>query len=226
MRLPIFYLILALSWLSPAQSFKLTYQKTANINGKEISLPFNYILESNDAIAAFYPENEDEKSYFKLPQEQGLTIFKDFGDSAVFFDKETNLYMVEQIFNPAGGAKLTLINVPLPSWEITNVTKQIGDFMCYKAIATGDESFANSTQTIVWFTPTPSIKAGPAQFCNLPGMVVAVEESTINAGYQLLKVESTTKISHRTSPKEELKKVNSQEHFKAVERMYKEFQKN
>lgn len=226
MKLSLFYLIIALSWLSPAQSFKLTYQKKATIASKEITLPFKYILESNDSIAVFYPENEDEKSYFKLPQEQGIVIFKDFGDSAIFLNKETNLFVVEQVFNPSGEEKLTLINVSLPSWEITNETKQIGDFLCYKAIATGDELFTNGTQTIVWFTPSPSIKAGPAQFCNLPGMVVAVEESKINAGYRLLTIESTKEINHHTRPKEELIEVDSQEYFKAIERMYKEFQKN
>ncbi len=226
MRLLLFYFILALGWLSPAQSFKLTYQKTATIRGKEITLPFKYVLESNDSMAVFYPENEDKKSYFKLPQEQGLVIFKDFGDSVIFLNKETNLYTVEQVFNPSGEEKLTLINVSLPSWEITNETKKIGDFSCYKAIATGNELFTNGTQTIVWFTPTPSIKAGPAQFSNLPGMVVAVEENKINAGYQLLKIESTKGISHHTRPKEELNKVDSKEHFKAIEKMYKEFQRN
>lgn len=216
---------MALSWLTSAQSLKLTYNKTATINGKEITAPFNYILESNDSIAIFYPENEDNSSYFKLPQEQGLVVFKDFGDSPIFYKKGDNAYTVEQVFNPSNGEKLTLINAPLPRWKITNETKQIGEFLCYKAIAIGDERLYNKEETIVWFTPTPIINAGPAQFCNLPGMVVIIEGNKINAGYKLIKVENSSKISHQTTLKAGLEKIESLYFFKAIENIMKESQK-
>ncbi len=60
------------------------------------------------------------------------------------------------------------------AWKMTGESMQVGQYLCQKA------TFQDSTQNIVaWFTPQIAVPLGPAQYAQLPGLVLHVD---INEG--------------------------------------------
>lgn len=65
-----------------------------------------------------------------------------------------------------------LIEYNSDAWKITQESKQIGKYLCYKAIS--------KNSRIVWFTPEIPLQFGPKQFKGLPGLILEVEIGKIS----------------------------------------------
>lgn len=195
----ILLLTLCLSKPLFAQTYLLKYEVTKNIKGRQITVPFPYILETNGEKAVFYPSIEDEKEFFKYPFEVSRAIYTGGGAHPKYYDIKLKKldYYTHKI--KADGMVL-LTNRPIMMWEITNETKQIGAFTCYKAIGTDNELLGNSRKYIVWFTPAPNLNAGPKDLQGLPGMIVTAADEKKDITFQLLSVEATQKITHSLEP--------------------------
>lgn len=182
-----------------AQTYLLHYEVTKNIKGRQITVPFPYILETNGEKAVFYPSIEDKKKFFEYPFEVSRAIFMGGGTDPMFYDiKLKKLDYYTHKIKAEGMVLLT--NLPIMTWEITNETKQIGTFTCYKAIGTDSELYGNSRKYIVWFTPSPNLNAGPKHLQGLPGMIVTAEDENNDLTFKLLSVEATKKITHSLEP--------------------------
>lgn len=72
-------------------------------------------------------------------------------------------------------------------WEITNESKEILGFTCFKAIPTYNQKYGerevNSYAKAAWFTPAINKRGGPLRYSNLPGLILQVESpyATITA---------------------------------------------
>lgn len=73
------------------------------------------------------------------------------------------------------------------SWQITNETKKIKNYTCYKATTT-----FRGNNFVVWFTPEIPINAGPWKWYGLPGLIVEATDADKNEVYLLEKVEKLT----------------------------------
>ena len=66
-------------------------------------------------------------------------------------------------------------------WTITQETKKIGDYLCFKAVAVkkvrDDKPLLKIT---AWFTPTIPVSFGPIDYFGLPGLVLEVSYNRIN----------------------------------------------
>ncbi|MCT4700046.1 GLPGLI family protein [Tenacibaculum haliotis] len=65
-----------------------------------------------------------------------------------------------------------LIEYDSDVWKITQESKQIGKYICYKAISKNNR--------IVWFTPEIPLQFGPKQLKGLPGLILEVEIGKIS----------------------------------------------
>ena len=102
-------------------------------------------------------------------------------------------------------------------WKLTGNQKMILEFPCQEAIKNVDES-----EVIVWFTPAIPVSSGPAEYANLPGLVLEMHtdngDRTIIATSIDLKKITSDKIQ---KPKKG-KKVSSDEFRAIVEEKTKE----
>ncbi|MCD4769612.1 MAG: GLPGLI family protein [Bacteroidales bacterium] len=73
--------------------------------------------------------------------------------------------------------------IPKTDWKITGNQKMILDYPCMEAT----KSDTAGVITKVWFAPSLPLQGGPSTFCNLPGMVMAVD---ISDGKQMLTAQS------------------------------------
>lgn len=97
------------------------------------------------------------------------------GDNKIYKNTKTKEYLKENI------RENLLIEKKEKKWKITQDSKKIGEYLCFKAI---DIASTNSKmKPIAWFTPQIPVSFGPSEYNGLPGLVILVEMSnrTISA---------------------------------------------
>jgi GLPGLI family protein len=97
-------------------------------------------------------------------------------DNTLYRDLQSNTAINSTEFF---GKKFLVTGAPQEySWKLTGETKQVGDYLCQKAV------FQDSIENIlVWFTPMIPVSAGPNQYGGLPGMILYVN---INDGERVI----------------------------------------
>lgn len=96
------------------------------------------------------------------------------------------------------------------TWKITGEQKQVGDFLCQKAI------YQDSTQMVgLWFTPMIPVPSGPAKYVQLPGMVLHVDINEGEKTYTAIAIESRTLDEDEVRRPEEGEEI-SRSDFEAI----------
>lgn len=89
------------------------------------------------------------------------------GDNKVYKNTRTKEYLKEY------KREHLLIEKKEKKWKVTQESKKIGEYVCFKAI---DIASTNTKmKPIVWFTPQIPVSFGPLDFNGLPGLVIRVE---------------------------------------------------
>ncbi len=66
-------------------------------------------------------------------------------------------------------------------WEITQESKKIGNYQCFKAIALKKARKDKPSIVITaWFTPTIPVSFGPKNFFGLPGLILEISYKKVN----------------------------------------------
>ncbi len=86
-----------------------------------------------------------------------------------------------------------LIEQPKPVWKITQISKIIGGYLCFKAVY--QNKLYKEKKPIAWFTPKVPARYGPKFFSGLPGLILELEDNTV----------TFTAVKIELNPKEEVK---------------------
>src|SRR5690606_31548774 len=69
-------------------------------------------------------------------------------------------------------------NKPI-KWRITQETKKIGDYLCYKAISSeklySRQGHYYNKKVVAWFTPEIPVSCGPSRYSRLPELILQIE---------------------------------------------------
>lgn len=174
---------------------KITYSFIANGKTMQTFLIFNesksifntLMYKTNEALKVATKENANEDAneinitmnpYKYIPEDLGLLT-----------NLETNIIIDNKYYPKNVNGKLydTLFvkdSARIIKWKITNETKQINTFSCYKAI--GD--FRGRTYH-VWFTPEISVSFGPWKLNGLPGLILEASDTKNQYMYYADKIE-------------------------------------
>jgi GLPGLI family protein len=103
-------------------------------------------------------------------------------------------------------------------WELSQETKIVGGYLCYKAINSNSNN--KKKKPIAWYAPQISVGFGPKDYYGLPGLILELEESAV--------IFSAKKII--LNPKEELvivdmkgEKISKEDYQKKLKKSYGEF---
>lgn len=204
---------------SQNKNFTLTYKihfiqpnydsylnKIKNNNEAQLKLAKKNIEEERESIKLLkninfilkYNKNESiyfmEKSLFTRKRNiQKIFPLISISDDREYYFNNKKLFMNLNAF----GEDFHL-EVGKVKWEITNETKQIGQYNCYKAIGLFEKSsFINKEdkKVIAWFTPDIPFNYGPKFYNGLPGLIIELKERK-NLSYILkeIKREENQKI--------------------------------
>lgn len=107
--------------------------------------------------------------------------------SIIYYTNQKNKQNISQ--TDAYG-ELFLVESPMHEWELSNETKKIGDYTCYKAttykIIKGRKGITK-TPVEAWYTPKIAVPFGPLGYNGLPGLII--ELSMHNYKYYVSKIE-------------------------------------
>lgn len=120
------------------------------------------------------------KSAFSSPN----SVFMDF-DSGRIIEKTDDAILIEDKV------------VPL-NWKITNETKKINGYLCYKAIL-AFHPINDAHNVVAWFCPSLPYNNGPKYYYGLPGLLLELKEYATT--YLATKIELDTKESKISFPK-------------------------
>lgn len=93
-------------------------------------------------------------------QEPDNKMYTDFAGKKQIEQREfmTRMFLIEK-------------ELGVSDWKITGNTKDIIGYTCQEAVREPNDS----TRIVAWFTPAIPIPSGPAEYLNLPGLVLAVD---------------------------------------------------
>ncbi len=185
---------------------------------KEFTLKFNN-------TESLYEEVESlEKP--QAPQAGGIIIRLSGGSDVLYKNTKTQTFTrASEIMDKPFLIEDTLVK---PAWKLEKETKNIGDYLCFKATLTEEveeQSFSSEimeTETIkkvrvttAWYTLSIPLQHGPSDFWGLPGLVLE-----INDGDQTIlcsKIILNPKEEINIQPPTKGKKVNQAE-FDEIEK--------
>lgn len=211
-------------------SGKITYKVTKEFNPESDYYKF-YQAQYPDC---FYEEFADEVEYvLEFTEDQGLfyintkniinltctdkisTVLGTMSADTygVYRDEQYYTYMFYR-------GKNLLLNKTSFEWNITDETKQIQNFTCYKAyyrevIDLGENETKTFTHT-VWFTPELPFKYGPYYYFGVPGLVLEANNEGGKYTYGVSKIELNTenkKLSDNIKKLENVSKKITLEEF-------------
>ena len=170
---------------------------TKNVN-------FELIFNGKESLYKLIQEMvSDAESKINLAQAVG-------GGNDIYY---TNIKEEQSFYQKNSGGDYFLIEYIPQKWRLTQETKKIGSYMCYKAYLDKDSNYA-------WYTPEIPFNYGPKKYFGLPGLVLEVQIGGLNI--RALEILLNLK-EHAVIKKPAKGKVIKEEEFL---KMYKEFFKN
>ena len=142
----------------------------------EESKHLQFQLDFNSTQSHFYFQNNMKKEVENNQNEKIISIMVANGD--YYFDKATQKVIIQNNEN----ILLSRDYSPSP-WLITEESKMIDSYICYKATCT--EMFKNrdgiekSREIVAWFAPSLPYSFGPKQFNGLPGLILEITDNNI-----------------------------------------------
>ncbi|PIF59977.1 GLPGLI family protein [Flavobacterium sp. 2] len=180
-------------------SFALTAQNLAKVN--YIVLPQGGSLEKNEVVvkSKLRVDGIDEelkkleyelliknnKSFFYLISaldinERITRIAKMFAGKYDYYrdnDKKTVLKVID-----FSGETFNMLSEVDNNWQLTNETKTINGYLCYKALIQKKvpmKKTNNRIEVIAWYCPTIPLSYGPKEFGGLPGLILELHDDKI-----------------------------------------------
>lgn len=139
------------------------------------------------------------------------TLFS--GKDEVYINKKENSFIKFKNYN---GEKYYISYLPSKKWNISNESKKIEGFLCYKATIEVTKRikknlFKNHT-IIAWFSPSIPFSFGPKEYCNLPGIILELVDDKIT--FLASKIE--LKVTDFKDLEVEKVKIISEEEFNEI----------
>jgi len=106
-----------------------------------------------------------------------------------------------------------LIENTLPKWELLQATKDIGGFLCYRAILKNPKTGKPNLEA--WYTPKIPYQYGVMNYFGLPGLILEINKNTFSI--TAIKIELNPKEKIEIGEPQKVKKITQKE-FKAMTR--------
>lgn len=183
-----------------------------SINGKKISEKerkrFMSLIDNSDkvfcnlffknGVSTFEKVTKLEKENPKLPLVSIL-----IGNGVYYTDIEK-----KEILNQKNSlGELFLVKHEFFKWQLTQETKKIGNYICYKAIGyktVENKKGVSKNLVEAWYTREIQLPYGPKEFSGLPGLIVSIKEGRLIMNLEKVLINPKREISIK-KPKKGIK---------------------
>ncbi|MBT8318276.1 MAG: GLPGLI family protein [Lutibacter sp.] len=205
------------------QVTNINFSKIANDSTKSIEVKnmFNKIFKDAKPIVAVLIFENNESLYeldlikeMEIENDSKINLTKIMArDGKYYMNNATKEILHEENFV----GDMFLIKYQPKNWKITQETKRIGNYSCYKAItiSKAKDKKGNEVDKIIeaWYTPEIPINFGPKEYNGLPGLILEVQEGKLNIVAS--KIELNTKEAIVIEKPKRGKKITKEE-FKQI----------
>lgn len=221
-------LLLSISFLTaatlnaqqPVTSGRITYEEKVKLNiqidggAPPVDLPkerkSQKLLTFNSEAALFEEGNNNMEDEMAPPSDGNVRIRMVYsGDSKIYTDLKNEvvteqrdfmnrIFLVEKINTTEG-------------WKVTGQQKDILGYKSFEAV----RQDTTGNRTVVWFTPSIPVKAGPAGLGNLPGMVLEADYNSGSRVFTAKNIETAVPEAEKIAKPKDGKKVTEAE-YKAI----------
>jgi len=111
-----------------------------------------------------------------------------YGYDKIYTNRKTH-ELTEQLYY-SFGTILKTRDTNFLNWELSNESKTINGYLCYKAIYTYIQKWKGKEfpwKVVAWYCPSIAFNFGPIRYSGLPGMILELTEQ--NKGYIVEKIE-------------------------------------
>lgn len=120
-------------------------------------------------------------------------------------------------------------------WEMSSETKNIGNYTCYKATRSREETRTSmsvtdgkpeekkekvTVTTTAWYTPQIPVSNGPGEFWGLPGLILEIQDGKLTIACSEIVMNPSDKVEIKVPKKG--KKVNQEEFDEIMDKHSKE----
>lgn len=150
-------------------------------------------IKSQQMVKEMFMNAKDVVTVLRFSNNQSLCQTKDImkNDSKIGLNMTSMIAGSESIFYVDNTKKdyfkqlsyneFLRVNLPKLKWTITQETKKIGEYLCYKAVALKKVRDGKPLiKTIAWFTPLIPVSFGPIDYFGLPGLILEVSYNRVN----------------------------------------------
>lgn len=183
-----------------------------DIKREAASSELDFSLIFNDSISIFYLEK-------KLYSDNDLVSLAliDVGYYGRIKQQPKN-YITEELQESFGKF---LVSRSYQKWVLHDETKQIGEYLCFKATTfhttTNPKGKVFKHNFTAWYTPQIPYKFGPAGYGNLPGLIIQLQGDKATYGVKKIEFYNTNEKSKKNRmPKLKNKKLISEEKFEKL----------
>lgn len=135
------------------------------------SIKFKLEFFNNTSIFAVGNEMDNDQNL-----KGSVFANKLISQGSYYCDLDTDLQL-----RKVGGEEFSIKSKPSSiKWILTQETKKINNYLCYKAITTvTNKNFSglHKFEIIAWYTPEISVPFGPKQFNSLPGLILELKDT-------------------------------------------------
>lgn len=144
-----------------------------------MSTMLRFNLDFNSSEASFYMA-ENMISDLENPLTKKYVIGLFYGLDNFYWNRQQN-YLIEQL-KYSFGTILKKKDADFINWNLTNETKQIQGYTCYKATYTYIQKWNGREfewPVVAWYCPQIPIPLGPVRYSGLPGLILELHENNI-----------------------------------------------
>ncbi len=183
-------LLFALNVFSQNISGKVTYTISMEaLNEKKLDSVIKTTSKNkkaNSFLKEMFKNADDVKAYLTFTNKESIYKIEDIlqndsksklnlnrilaGANDIYYK---NIESEENYRKSSTFGELMLIEIESKKWQITQESKTIGNYLCYKAININSKN--TKMKPIAWFTPLIPISFGPKEFSGLPGLILEIE---------------------------------------------------
>jgi GLPGLI family protein len=164
-------------------------------------------LYFNDSLTAFKPKESEEKENYSWMTSKN-SVFLNLNAKTKYSIKDIWRNMI-----PLNDS------LPVRKWKITDSKRNIGGYMCRKAIWEQNDT----TRIYAWYCNEISVSAGPESFTGLPGMILGLATEDGGVIYFAKTVEPGPQDANSLLPPKTKDKVYSSPELRA--KLQKEYGK-
>jgi len=187
-----------------------------------------YILTFNKTESLY---KQEEKLETPKPKTSGMVVKIVGLDNVYYKNTKENIYVDAQ---EGFGKKFLIKDELIPwDWKLEKETKQIGNYLCYKATAIkmvddfdGMKKKEKQKELAItaWYTPEIPVSNGPKDYFGLPGLILELHEGKMHYVCSKLVLNSKDKLKVEAPKKGKV--VTQKEYDDITEKKTKEMMEN